>query len=156
MPLSRRAAVLILLFADTKGDLRVVITMRASTLSSYSGQAALPGGKAEEGETAFECARREASEEIGLPRRAASLPSPFRIEQLCEMPTNLAKTELVVRPCVAFLHSYDPETGEDGNVAEKLLPRLDAREVAAVFSAPFYNCESCSDIGSTMPLSRVP
>jgi hypothetical protein len=49
----------------------------------------------------------------------------------------VAKTELVVRPCVAFLHSYDPETGEDANVAERLLPRLDAREVAAVFSAPF-------------------
>ena len=62
--------------------------MRASTLSSYSGQAALPGGKAEEGESAFDCARREASEEIGLPRRAGALPSPFRVEHLTEMPTN--------------------------------------------------------------------
>jgi hypothetical protein len=34
VPLSRRAAVLILLFADRKGDLRVVITMRSSTLKS--------------------------------------------------------------------------------------------------------------------------
>jgi hypothetical protein len=33
-PLTRRAAVLILLFADRKGDLRVVLTMRASTLKS--------------------------------------------------------------------------------------------------------------------------
>ena len=139
MPLSRKAAVLILLFADPSGELRVVITMRASTLSSYSGQAALPGGKAEEGETAFQCARREASEEIGLPRRADALPPPFRVEHLTYMPTQLAKTELVVVPCVAFLHSYDAETGEDGNVAEKLLPRLDTREVAAVFSAPFQN-----------------
>jgi 8-oxo-dGTP pyrophosphatase MutT (NUDIX family) len=88
MPLSRKAAVLILLFADPSGELRVVITMRASTLSSYSGHAALPGGKAEEGETAFECARREASEEIGLPRKASALPPPFRVEHLCEMPTN--------------------------------------------------------------------
>lgn len=139
MPLSRRAAVLILLFADPKGDLRVVVTMRASTLSSYSGQAALPGGKAEEGESAVDAARREASEEIGLPQREAALPKPFRLEHLCEMPTNLAKTELVVRPCIAFMHSYDPETGMDANVGEKLLPRLDAREVAAVFSAPFKN-----------------
>jgi 8-oxo-dGTP pyrophosphatase MutT (NUDIX family) len=139
MPLSRKAAVLILLFADPAGELRVVVTMRASTLSSYSGQAALPGGKAEAGETAFEAARREASEEIGLPRRDAALPPPFRVEHLCEMPTNLAKTELVVRPCVALLHSHDPETGLDASVAERLLPRLDAREVAAVFSAPFKN-----------------
>lgn len=34
VPLSRRAAVLILLYADSKGDLRVVLTIRASTLSS--------------------------------------------------------------------------------------------------------------------------
>ena len=92
MPLSRKAAVLILLFADPSGELRVVITMRASTLSSYSGQAALPGGKADEGETAFECARREAEEEIGLRRGVAALPPPFKVEHLCEMPTNLAKT----------------------------------------------------------------
>jgi 8-oxo-dGTP pyrophosphatase MutT (NUDIX family) len=146
VPLSRRAAVLIMLFADSKGDLRVVITMRASTLSSYSGQAALPGGKAEEGETAFEAARREASEEIGLPRKATSLPPPFKLEHLCEMPTNLAKTELVVRPCIAFMHSYDPETGQDANVEEKLLPRLDAQEVAAVFSAPFKNFLYAEDL----------
>lgn len=139
MPLPRKAAVLILLFADPAGELRVVITMRASTLSSYSGHAALPGGKAEKGETAFEVARRESSEEIGLPRRDGALSPPFKVEHLCEMPTNLAKTELVVRPCVALLHSHDPETGLDASVAEKLLPRLDAREVAAVFSAPFKN-----------------
>ena len=146
MPLTRKAAVLILLFADPRGDLRVVVTMRASTLSSYSGQAALPGGKAEAGETAIECARREASEEIGLPRKESALPPPFRIEHLCEIPTNLAKTELVVRPCVAFLHSHDPTTGQDASVAEKLLPRLDAREVAAVFSAPFKNFLYATDL----------
>merc|ERR1712093_824919 len=45
LPLSRKAAVLILLFADRRGDLRVVLTMRASTLRNYSGQAAFHGGK---------------------------------------------------------------------------------------------------------------
>ncbi|XBQ88430.1 8-oxo-dGTP diphosphatase [Aspergillus fumigatus] len=34
VPLSRRAAVLVLLYADAKGDLRVVLTIRAKTLSS--------------------------------------------------------------------------------------------------------------------------
>ena len=156
MPLSRRAAVLILLFTDRKGDLRVVLTMRASTLKSYSGQAALPGGKAEDGETAFETARREASEEIGLPARNAKLPSPFSVEHLCELPTNLAVTELVVRPCVAFLHSRNYRTGEDASVAESLIPRLDAKEVAAVFSAPLGNFLHHEDIPSQRNLPGKP
>lgn len=37
LPVSRRAAVLMLLYADRRGDLRVVITMRAATLRSFSG-----------------------------------------------------------------------------------------------------------------------
>lgn len=113
--------------------------MRSSALKSYSGQAALPGGKAEEGETAFMTARREAAEEIGLPMQDSKLPPPFKVEHLCELPTNLAKTELVVRPCVAFLHSRDERTAQDANAADTLIPRLDAKEVAAVFSAPFHN-----------------
>ena len=47
LPVSRRAAVLVLLFADRHGDLRVVITMRAASLRSFSGHAAFPGGKAD-------------------------------------------------------------------------------------------------------------
>lgn len=39
LPLSRRAAVLMLLYADRRGDLRVVITMRAASLRSFSGTA---------------------------------------------------------------------------------------------------------------------
>jgi len=37
LPLSRRAAVLVLLFADRRGDLRVVLTMRAANMRNYSG-----------------------------------------------------------------------------------------------------------------------
>lgn len=154
--LSRRAAVLILLFADPSGSLRVVLTMRSSTLRSYSGQAALPGGKAEEGETAFMTARREAAEEIGLPMQDSKLPSPFKVEHLCEFPTNLAKTELVVRPCVAFLHSHDERTGQDANAADTLIPRLDAKEVAAVFTAPFHNFLSSEDDFSQLNLPGKP
>lgn len=153
MPLTRQAAVLILLFADRSGDLRVVLTMRASTLSTYSGQAALPGGKAEVDEAPFTTARREAAEEIGLPQDDSKLPNPFRVEHLCEMPANLAKTELVVRPCVAFLDSHDSRTGKDANVAETLIPRLDAKEVTAVFTAPFYNFLKIEDLS---PKSSTP
>jgi 8-oxo-dGTP pyrophosphatase MutT (NUDIX family) len=92
-------------------------------------------------------ARREASEEIGLPEDDYGLPKPFRIEQLCSLPPSLARTHLVVTPCVAFLHAdrKDPGTGTP-LVEESIIPRLDAREVAAVFSAPFYNFLKLKDL----------
>lgn len=68
-----------------------------------------------------------------------SLPHPFSVEHLCEFPASLAKTELVVRPCVALLHSHDKETGQTSDPEVSLIPRLDAKEVAAVFTAPFRN-----------------
>ncbi|OAA54747.1 nudix domain containing protein [Niveomyces insectorum RCEF 264] len=167
LPLSRRAAVLVLLYADRRGELRVVLTMRAASLRNYSGHAAFPGGKADTlNETPEQIARREAWEEIGLPLDDGRLPRAFRIEHLCSLPYNLAKTELVVRPCIALLHaggddrggvsrnsnnscssgsgssrsSDDAEAQEtDAHADETLIPRLDAKEVAAVFSAPFHN-----------------
>ncbi|KAA8576256.1 hypothetical protein MFRU_009g01680 [Monilinia fructicola] len=140
LPVSRRAAVLVLLFADRRGDLRVVITMRSNTLRNFSGQAAFPGGKADSlSETPFEIARREASEEIGLPRFDHKIPTPFKIEHLCQLPFSLARTALAVRPCVAFLHADDTTAGREASVEGDMIPRLDAREVAAVFSAPFHN-----------------
>ncbi|GES57576.1 NUDIX domain protein [Aspergillus terreus] len=155
VPLSRRAAVLVLLYADPNGDLRVVLTIRAKTLSSYAGQAALPGGRADTlEETPFQTARREAHEEIGLPDIHHQLPAPFHVEHLCELPASLARTELVVRPCVALLHSYDEQTGQNADPEVSLIPRLDAREVAAVFTAPFRNflrLHDESDDGSGNP-----
>ncbi|KAL6991171.1 hypothetical protein U1Q18_009290 [Sarracenia purpurea var. burkii] len=64
---AKRAAVLICLFEDEKGDLRVILTKRSSTLSTHSGDVSLPGGKTEEGDADdVETALREAKEEIGL------------------------------------------------------------------------------------------
>ncbi|KAK3904311.1 hypothetical protein C8A05DRAFT_42582 [Staphylotrichum tortipilum] len=150
LPVSRRAAVLLLLYADRRGDLRVVITMRAASLRSFSGHAALPGGKADTlEETAYHIARREAWEEIGLPLDDSKLPAPFTIEHLCYLPMSLARTELVVRPCVAFLHTVKdvgaPVGSSSPTVEESLIPRLDAKEVAAVFSAPFHNFLKIAD-----------
>ncbi|THZ57948.1 hypothetical protein D6C85_10343 [Aureobasidium pullulans] len=134
LPLTRRASVLILLFADRRGDLRVILTIRSAKLRNYAGQAALPGGKADtEAETAWMTARREAEEEIGLPSDNEQLPSGYTVEKLTELPANLAMTELGVMPCVAWLRSLS----KDADIAKDLLPRLDAREVAAVFTAPF-------------------
>lgn len=86
-------------------------------------------------------ARREAWEEIGLPIDDAKIPKPFRIEHLCCLPHSLAKTEIAVRPCVALLHSDDdPSSTTPAPTAEdSLMPRLDAKEVAAVFSGSLHN-----------------
>lgn len=44
-----------------------------------------------------------------------------------------------MRPCVALLHSFDEKTGASADPEISLIPKLDAREVAAVFTAPFAN-----------------
>ncbi|KAK4129295.1 hypothetical protein N657DRAFT_639888 [Parathielavia appendiculata] len=127
--------------------------MRAASLRSFSGHAALPGGKADSlDETPYQIARREAWEEIGLPLDDSKLPAPFRIEHLCYLPMSLARTELVVRPCVALLHTGDttttltsPSCSSAPTVENSLIPRLDAKEVAAVFSAPFHNFLRATD-----------
>jgi len=69
------------------------------------------------------------------------LPPGYKVEHLTELPSNLAMTELGVRPCVAFL-----STGGNGSKSDRpmdpardLLPKLSAKEVAAVFTAPFHN-----------------
>lgn len=97
-------------------------------------------------ESPWDTARREAYEEIGLPMNDEKLRG-FKVEHLCELPANLAKTELGVRPCVAFLcpstlFSADDTSSADtdiSSVEDKLMPRLDPKEVAAVFTAPFAN-----------------
>lgn len=53
----------------------------------------------------------------------------------------------MVIPCVAFLHADKPDANLPAPlVDESLIPRLDAREVAAVFSAPFYNFLKADDL----------
>jgi 8-oxo-dGTP pyrophosphatase MutT (NUDIX family) len=59
------AAVLIALVEHPAGP-SVILTRRADTLRSHTGQVALPGGHCDPGESAWQTALREAHEEIGL------------------------------------------------------------------------------------------
>lgn len=113
-----------------------------------AGQAALPGGKADAlSESPFYTARREAMEEIGLPMSDHKLPPGYSVEHLTELPANLAMTELGVRPCVAYLKTPEPTaSNKNPDAAKDILPTLDSREVAAVFTAPFYNFLRETDI----------
>jgi len=62
----KRAAVALTVIAGRNRAPTLILTKRASRLSSHSGQWALPGGRLEPGETAEAGALRELHEEIGL------------------------------------------------------------------------------------------
>ncbi|KAI4971459.1 nudix hydrolase 15, mitochondrial-like isoform X3 [Hordeum vulgare subsp. vulgare] len=100
----RRAAVLVCLFQDAAGELRVLLTKRASSLSTHSGEVALPGGKADEGDADDAAtALREAKEEIGL--------DPSLVTVVSSLEHFLSKHLLVVVPVVGILsdiHAFKP------------------------------------------------
>jgi 8-oxo-dGTP pyrophosphatase MutT (NUDIX family) len=79
-PPLKDAAVLVALVERPAG-LSVILTRRADTLRSHTGQVALPGGRCDPGETPWVTALREAHEEIGLhPSHVAvaGLSTPYR------------------------------------------------------------------------------
>ncbi|MCE3216205.1 hypothetical protein HAX54_005453 [Datura stramonium] len=116
--LPNRAAVLVCLFEDQQGHFRVILTKRASTLSSYSGEVALPGGKVEEGDANdIETALREAEEEIGLDRSL--------VDVVAILESFTAKKGIIVIPVVGILW--------DRNAFK---PLINTAEVAAIFDAP--------------------
>jgi 8-oxo-dGTP pyrophosphatase MutT (NUDIX family) len=66
-PDSYRLAAVLIAVVDRPGEATVLLTRRASHLSSHGGQIAFPGGKKEaEDATIIDTALREAHEEIGL------------------------------------------------------------------------------------------
>ncbi|OIS99216.1 PREDICTED: nudix hydrolase 15, mitochondrial-like [Nicotiana attenuata] len=115
----KRAAVLICLFeGDNNGELRVILTKRSSKLSTHSGEVALPGGKAEEGDASdADTATREAKEEIGL--------DPSLVNIVTCLEPFLSKHLLRVIPVIGIL-SNKKEFNPTPNIAE----------VEAVFDVP--------------------
>ncbi|XP_024029267.1 nudix hydrolase 15, mitochondrial isoform X2 [Morus notabilis] len=114
----KRAAVLICLFESDAGDLRVILTKRSSSLSTHSGEIALPGGKAEEGDKDDgDTATREAKEEIGL--------DPSLVNVVTVLEPFLSKHFLRVVPVIGILTDK-----------EAFKPAPNPAEVDAVFDAP--------------------
>jgi 8-oxo-dGTP pyrophosphatase MutT (NUDIX family) len=110
------AAVLVGLVAREHG-FTVLLTRRADTLRSHTGQVAFPGGRSDPGETPWETALREAEEEIGLDPalvELAGLSTPFRT----------AGTGFQITPVVGFI---EPGFTLTPNPAE----------VADIFETPF-------------------
>ncbi|XP_027108769.2 nudix hydrolase 11-like [Coffea arabica] len=115
---NNRAAVLICLFEGIDGDVRVILTKRSSTLSSHSGEVALPGGKVEEGDANdIETALREAKEEIGL--------DPSLVNVVTVLESFTTKRGISVVPVIGIMqdrYAFKP----DANTAE----------VEEIFDAP--------------------
>ncbi|PVF98333.1 hypothetical protein CPB86DRAFT_784963 [Serendipita vermifera] len=118
-PKTQSAAVLVALFVGRWGDIYVLLSRRSATLSSYAGDTALPGGKVDpDDQTLEDTARREAFEEIGLPR------DKRRVPLLCTLYPFLARSNVIVTPVVVLV--TDPT----------LRPILNTPEVDTLFSHP--------------------
>ena len=95
---------------EREAGLSVLLTRRADTLRSHTGQIALPGGRCDPGETPWQTALREAHEEIGLDpalrRRVAGLSTPYR-----------TGTGYLITPVVGFVRpgfTLTPNPGRGG------------------------------------------
>lgn len=116
---TRRAAVLVLLFPDERGEAHLVLTERADRGGHHSGEVSFPGGRAEPGDAdAVATALREAAEEVGLDVEAAG------IRVLGTLPEHwIPVSDYAVTPVVAVARARPA-----------MAPQ--ASEVAAILAAP--------------------
>ena len=146
-PSGRRSAVLVLLFIGSQGELRVLLTKRSRSLRSFSGHVSFPGGKADSDAESFEdVARREAEEEIGLPRSPELLASRFQmgVENVCmDIPCYISRTLLSVKPVVCFLHNHvgaSPESIYESPLdLSGFFGKLNPGETSSIFSIPLMD-----------------
>ncbi|OAY26279.1 hypothetical protein MANES_16G035400v8 [Manihot esculenta] len=116
--INNRAAVLVCIFEGNDSDLRVFLTKRSSSLSSHSGEVALPGGKREDGDADdIETALREAQEEIGL--------DPALVDVVAVLEPFVTLSGIAVVPVVGIL--FDKKA---------FVPSPNANEVEAIFDVP--------------------
>ena len=106
----RPAAVLMMLEESANGP-QVILTKRSAQLKHHPGQIAFPGGKKEEFDaTLWDCAVREAQEEIGT--------DPAGIEPIGTLPDHETVTSFLVSPQVGLLTQRPEFKLSDGEVAE--------------------------------------
>ncbi len=97
--------------ATAGGPATVLLTERAATLSTHSGQVAFPGGRIDAGDaSAAAAALREAHEEVGL--------APGEVEVIGELPTYFTGTAFVVTPVVALVRRGAALQANPGEVAD--------------------------------------
>jgi 8-oxo-dGTP pyrophosphatase MutT (NUDIX family) len=111
----RIAAVLVPVFRDAEGHLRMVLIVRADR-GLHGGQLALPGGKADDDdESLLATALREAEEEIGL--------SPSEVEVIAELGSvHSGPTRFDVHPFLARIPAGVQWRPSEEEVVEVLTP----------------------------------
>lgn len=105
----RPAAVLVPVIARADGA-TVLLTRRADTLASHTGQIAFPGGRLDPGEDAVTAALREADEEVAM--------DPAAVEVLGLSDAYETGTGFLVTPVVGWLHEPPRVTPSPDEVAE--------------------------------------
>jgi 8-oxo-dGTP pyrophosphatase MutT (NUDIX family) len=127
----KAAAVAVVLLPDAEGRGCFLLTKRAPTLRSHTGQWAFPGGRMDAGETAEGAALRELDEELGL-----KLDAGTALGLLDDYPT---RSGFVITPVVfwaAAPGALSPNPAEVARVHVVPLEDLDAPDVPRFISIP--------------------
>jgi 8-oxo-dGTP pyrophosphatase MutT (NUDIX family) len=128
----RDAAVLVPVFRDAEGDLRVVIVVRADDGGLHGGQLGLPGGRPEPGDAdMLATALREAEEEVGL--------APETVDVLAELrPFDTRSTGWRVHPFLGRVAADTPWRLQETEIVGILTPSVRAlAEPSARARLPF-------------------
>lgn len=120
------AAVLVPLYVDRHGELRVVLTKRRSNLRRHAGEVSFPGGRQDEQDSNLQdTALREAEEEIGLARTDASIVGALAR-------TSTFATNYAIHPFVALLADQGSRGSLIGGEPDSRAWRASEREVESI------------------------
>jgi 8-oxo-dGTP pyrophosphatase MutT (NUDIX family) len=118
----RQAAVLVLLFPDSVGDARVVLTERVTRDGHHSGEVSFPGGRAEPDDADLSMtALREAAEEVALDPAAAGVRVVGELERFWIPVSNYEVT-----PVLALAERRPVLVASPDEVARIVEPRVAA------------------------------
>jgi 8-oxo-dGTP pyrophosphatase MutT (NUDIX family) len=118
----RQAAVLVLLFPDSVGDARVVLTERVTRDGHHSGEVSFPGGRAEPDDADLSMtALREATEEVALDPVAAGVRVVGELERFWIPVSNYEVT-----PILALAERRPVLVASPDEVARIVEPRVAA------------------------------
>jgi len=119
-PDAAKAAVLVPMYRDANGAVRIILTKRSAHMRTHPGDVVFPGGGLEGDERPEEAATREACEEIGLGRGAVEIiggltpittrdpgnlivPVVARVERPARFVLQKAEVEVVIEPTIVEL-----------------------------------------------------